>query len=60
MKTPPLGLVAALLAALASLAASTADRLPVDDYVIDHRHSPRAQLRPLPFDAVEWTDDFGN
>ena len=27
-------------------------------YVIDHRHSPHTQLRPLPLDAVQWTSGF--
>jgi len=27
-------------------------------YVVDHSHSPYAQLRPLPLEAVEWTTGF--
>jgi DUF1680 family protein len=39
-------------------------RAPANDfpaapgYIIDHRQSPHAVLRPVPFDAVEWTDGF--
>lgn len=33
-------------------------RVPADGYIIDHSHSPHAQLRPLPFDAVKWTSGF--
>jgi uncharacterized protein len=29
-----------------------------DAYVVDHRRSPHGALRPLPFDAVEWTKGF--
>ena len=27
-------------------------------YLVDHSRSPHASLRPLPFDAVQWTDGF--
>lgn len=27
-------------------------------YVVDHRKSPHTSLRPLPIDAVRWTDGF--
>jgi uncharacterized protein len=27
-------------------------------YVVDHNRSPHARLRPLPYDAVQWTDGF--
>ncbi len=57
MKTLRLGFLATLLSALTSFAAPTAS-LPAAAYIIDHRHSPHAQLRPLPFDAVQWTDGF--
>ena len=36
----------------------TSDKLPVADYIVDHSLSPHAQLRPLPFDAVQWTNGF--
>ena len=55
-----LGAVAAgLLSALTSLAAPATNDLPAADYIVDHRHSPHAQLRPLPLDAVEWTTASG-
>lgn len=38
--------------------AKTTDGLPAADYIVDHSHSPHAQLRPLPFDAVQWTNGF--
>lgn len=57
MKHLGMGWLTALLSALTSFAAPTAS-LPAAAYIIDHRHSPHAQLRPLPFDAVQWTDGF--
>lgn len=32
--------------------------VPTDGYIVDHRHSPHAKLRPLPYDAVTWTKGF--
>ncbi|MEI7850924.1 MAG: beta-L-arabinofuranosidase domain-containing protein [Kiritimatiellales bacterium] len=43
---------------LAAQAAHATNDLPAADYIVDHRHSPHAQLRPVPFDAVQWTDGF--
>ena len=47
---------AALL--LDSAAAPATNEQSAGDYIVDHRHSPHAQLRPVPFDAVQWTDGF--
>ncbi len=58
MNPPGLRLFAVLLPALTSCAAPTTDGLAPAAYIIDHRHSSHAQLRPLPFDAVQWTDGF--
>ena len=58
MKTLHLGSLTTLLSALTSFAAPATTGLPAADYIVDHRQSPHAQLRPLPFDAVQWTDGF--
>ncbi|MBP7141058.1 MAG: glycoside hydrolase family 127 protein [Opitutaceae bacterium] len=48
-----------LLALFSSgLCLATEPRPPSEGYVIDHRHSPHVQLRPLPYDAVKWTKGF--
>lgn len=39
-------------------ASPAANDLPTADYIVDHRHSLHTQLRPVPFDAVQWTDGF--
>ncbi len=38
--------------------ASAANAAAPEPYVIDHRHSPESALRPLPYDAVQWTGGF--
>jgi hypothetical protein len=38
--------------------AKTDDGLPTADYIVDHRLSPHAQRRPLPFDEVQLTKSF--
>ncbi|MEI7729795.1 MAG: beta-L-arabinofuranosidase domain-containing protein [Verrucomicrobiota bacterium] len=50
----------AITAFAAEPSAATARTLApeVKSYIVDHSHSPHARLRPLPFDAVQWTDGF--
>ena len=38
--------------------AKPSDGLPAADYIVDHSKSKYSQLRPLPFDAVQWTNGF--
>lgn len=45
-----------LLGGVAQVAATAAAAVP--GYVIDHGRSPHAALRPVPFEAVEWTNGF--
>ena len=58
MKTLHLIFSATLLSGLTSFAAPTTAGQPGAAYIIDHSHSPHAQLRPLPIDAVQWTSGF--
>jgi DUF1680 family protein len=53
-------LVASLFA-FSPLSLCSAEKPPaalVKPYIVDHSQSPHALLRPLPFDAVQWTDGF--
>src|SRR5512140_144308 len=56
MKPNPGVAVIVFLAARAPLSAHAAPANPA--YVVDYSHSPHAALRPLPFDAVRWTEGF--
>ena len=46
------------LAMVSLLWLSTAGGAAPPAYVVDHSQSPRARLRPLPLEAVEWTTGF--
>lgn len=50
--------IPALLLALLWPKWGAAAILPENPYVVDTSHSPHASLRPVPFDAVEWTQGF--
>lgn len=53
-----LTIAASAVLLLDSVAALATNEQSAGDYIVDHRHSPHAQLRPVPFDAVQWTDGF--
>lgn len=40
------------------LCLAEAFRVSEGGYIIDHSRSPHTQLRPLPYDAVKWTNGF--
>lgn len=58
MKILPCSLALLAVWASAVTAGAVPSPTPASGYVVDHRHSPRAVLRPLPLDAVEWTTGF--
>jgi DUF1680 family protein len=50
--------VALIAAALLPAFAESATTGPAASHLIDHSRSPNTVLRPLPFDAVQWTNGF--
>ena len=58
MKILSSGLPILLLQVFSVSLLSGSESLPAANYIVDHSHSAHAQLRPLPFDAVQWTDGF--
>lgn len=58
MKKLNIGLLTTMLSAANAFAAAETVIPATNNFIVDHSHSPHTQLRPIPYDAVQWTEGF--